>query len=65
MDKQLRRQFRLAQDPELAITEASTIWMSGGWMAKGPPATGTCHTIVTYGVGFWTVPGAHGTVPVI
>ncbi len=24
---------------------ASTIWMSGGWIASGPPATGTCHTI--------------------
>jgi hypothetical protein len=35
------------QDPEMAITAASTIWMSGGWIAKGPPATGTCQTIVT------------------
>jgi hypothetical protein len=44
------------------MVAASTIWMSGGWMAKGPPATGTCHTIVTYGVGFWTVPWAHPAV---
>ena len=53
------------QEPNVDITEASTIWMSGGWMAKGPPATGTCQTIVTYGVGFWIVPCAHGTVDVI
>ncbi len=34
-------------------------------MAVGPPATGTCHTIVMYGVGSWTVPGAQGGVPVM
>jgi hypothetical protein len=38
--------------------------MSGGWIAKGPPATGTCHTMVIYGVDFLTVPGVHGGAPV-
>ena len=47
------------------MVAASTIWMSGGWMASGPPATGTCQTMVMYGVDFWTVPWAHGAVPVI
>ena len=32
---------------EACMTAASTIWMSGGWIASGPPATGTCHTIET------------------
>jgi hypothetical protein len=34
-------------------------------MAVGPPATGTCHTIVRYGVGRWTELAAHGGVPVV
>ena len=39
--------------------------MSGGWIASGPPATGTWHTIVMYGVG-WTIdPVGHGGYPVM
>ena len=34
-------------------------------MAVGPPATGSCHTMVTYGVGLWTVLGVQGRVPVM
>ena len=33
-------------------------------MARGPPATGTCQTKVTYGVLFLTVPAAQGVEPV-
>ena len=31
-------------------------------MARGPPATGTCHTMVTYGVGVGVVPLAQGAI---
>ena len=34
-------------------------------MAVGPPATGTCHTMVRYGVGLWTVLALHGVGPVM
>ena len=34
-------------------------------MAVGPPATGTCHTMVRYGVGRWTESEPHGGTPVM
>jgi len=34
-------------------------------MAVGPPATGICHTIVRYGVGFRTELAPQGGTPVM
>ena len=47
------------------MTAASTIWMSGGWIASGPPATGTCQTMVMKGVDCCTLPAGQGGEPVI
>jgi hypothetical protein len=44
---------------------ASTIWMSGGWIASGPPATGTCHTMERYGVACTAEPLGQGGAPEI
>ena len=47
------------------MTAASTMEMSWGWIAVGPPATGTCHTIVTYGVAEVMVPLGQGGEPAV